>query len=49
MGNPRLFRIFDGADGYRPNDTTDDFLGRANYAPIPYYLLIVGDPEDNPF
>jgi len=52
----RLFRVFAGPDGYRPGETKFDFLTRHGLGPgpvdpakIPYYLLIVGDPEEIPF
>jgi hypothetical protein len=49
----RRYREFAGADGHRPNERKQAFLGRHG-APrsgavdpdrMPYYLLIVGDPE----
>lgn len=51
-----LFRVFAGPDGYRPGETKSDFLSRHGVGPgpveptkIPYYLLIVGSPEEIPF
>jgi len=45
-----------GEDGYRPGDTMQDFLqrhtisiGLINPSEVPYYLLIVGDPESIPY
>ena|SRR5882724_7837590 len=51
-----LFREFSGDDGYRAGETKVDFLARhgagpgpADPAKVPYYLLLVGDPEELPF
>ena len=53
---PKYYREFIGNDGYRPGDTKIDFLQRYNASfsaadpeNVPYYLLIVGDPETIPF
>ncbi|MBN1247468.1 MAG: hypothetical protein JXC32_07400 [Anaerolineae bacterium] len=55
------YRCYAGAEGYRPGDTARDFLRRpprhavaANPAApeetgVPYYLLLVGSPEQIPF
>ncbi len=50
------FRLFDNADGYRPSESKNDFLARHGAGPgpadpehVPYYLLIVGSPEDIPY
>jgi len=50
------FRIFAGDDGYRAGDTKVAFLARhkagagaADPQKVPYYLLLVGDPEAIPF
>lgn len=50
------FRLYEGADGYRPGETKLDFIARHNTAPgvvdpdrMPYYLLIVGGPQTIPF
>lgn len=52
----RLFQVFDGARGLRPAESKRQFLGRhgAGAGPVdplkvPYYLLLVGDPEEIPF
>ncbi|MEJ2735417.1 MAG: hypothetical protein P8189_17940, partial [Anaerolineae bacterium] len=53
----RHFRIYEGAEGYRPNETASKFLARhgarvsdpADPEKVPYYLLIVGSPVDIPF
>ncbi|MBN1888501.1 MAG: hypothetical protein JW850_10940 [Thermoflexales bacterium] len=50
----RCYKEFVGAEGYYPDDSHLDFLGReprfkgagpATPHQVPYYLLIVGDPE----
>ena len=50
------FRIFQGGDGYRPHETADTFVARHGGQPgtpdvdkVPYYLLIVADPQSIPF
>lgn len=50
------FRLFAGEDGYRPGESKNDFLARFGMGPgpvnpekVPYYLLIVGDPETIPY
>ncbi len=51
-----LYKEYIGGDGYRPGDSKDDFLSRHGAAPgpvepaaVPYYLLIVGDPQTVPY
>jgi hypothetical protein len=50
------YRELAGADGYRAGESKFDFLKRYNVGPgpanpdrLPYYLLLVGDPEAIPF
>jgi hypothetical protein len=50
------YREYTGADGYQPHESRGDFLARhgASHGPadperVPYYLLIVGDPEAIPY
>jgi hypothetical protein len=50
------FKIFSGADGYRPGESKNEFLerhgmgpGPANPDKVPYYLLIIGDPVTIPY
>lgn len=51
------FKIYEGKDGYRPTDTASKFLDRfgarasdpADPEKVPYYLLLVGSPEEIPF
>jgi len=52
----RFFRIFTGAEGYRPGETAEAFLSHRGAGPgaadpkrMPYYLLLVGDPGQIPF
>ncbi|MGC9349633.1 MAG: hypothetical protein ACP5JG_15960, partial [Anaerolineae bacterium] len=57
----RRFRVYDGKDGYRVGDTARVFLKRpprnADVASpadpestgVPYYLMLVGSPEEIPF
>jgi len=51
------FKIYNGRAGYRPEDTASTFLARYDARPsdpvdprkVPYYLLLVGSPEEIPF
>jgi hypothetical protein len=51
-----LYKEFAGPAGYRPGETSRAWLARQGVGPgqpqvrkVPYYLLIVGDPERIPF
>lgn len=52
-----LFRIFAGADGYRPGESSREFIRRFGAGTgivnprkgVPYYLLLVGTPEEIPY
>jgi hypothetical protein len=55
-GQDCYFRVFAGDDGYRDGESKVAFLARhgagpgpADPARVPYYLLLVGDPEAIPF
>lgn len=50
------YKIYSGKTGYRQGDTAEMFLQRqgatpgvADYGVVPYYLLLIGDPETIPF
>jgi hypothetical protein len=50
------FKLYEGPDGYRQDESKTDFLARHGAGPgpadpinVPYYLLIVGSPEQIPY
>lgn len=52
----RYYRELVGAEAYRPNATKQEFLKNLNVAPgpadpekLPYYLLLIGTPEQIPY
>jgi hypothetical protein len=57
-GGENYYRVFKGGFGYRPGDTRRTFLKRLGLGAadlvdpkkgVPYYLLLVGDPEEIPY
>jgi hypothetical protein len=52
-----LFRIYEDSAGYRPKETASQFVSRygarvsdpVDPRKVPYYLLVVGSPEEVPF
>jgi hypothetical protein len=52
-----LFKVFEGADGYRPDDTAQTWMTRHGvsmnpvdpFLGVPYYLVLAGSPQEIPF
>lgn len=57
VGDESLFKIFEGPNGYQPGQTASKWLAGRNVRMdvvepglgVPFYLLIVGPPEEIPF
>jgi hypothetical protein len=56
QNHQHYYREYDGAGAYRPGESKTKFLARHGAGPgpvdpdkVPYYLLIVGDPETIPY
>jgi len=57
VGNDRYFAVFEGKKGVRPGESAENWLNRHNVslAPVepengvPYYLLLVGSPDEITF
>ena len=57
VNHDKLFKVFDGETGYQPGDTAESWLRARGVTPnivnpslgVPYYVLIVGSPEQIPF
>jgi hypothetical protein len=52
----RLFKIYRGSEGYRPNESKRHYLARLGIGPgrvdphkVPYYLLLLANPEEIPY
>jgi hypothetical protein len=52
----QYFKIYEGGEGYRPDESKSQFLARHGAGPgsadpekVPYYLLIVGSPQEIPY
>jgi hypothetical protein len=52
----KRFKIYEGGAGYRPGETKDQFFGRhkvgggpADPEQMPYYVLLVGGPDQIPY